>query len=185
MDFSRALIFGNVFSGPLRRATLRWMVESFPDGQAWLMDKPLPLCAARNAAIRDDVLPRLAASPLAFDWVFFVDNDVTITHPGLEDFLKIEADVASCDCAMPTPAAWELADAFHNHFWRCRPEVLQTIRPPWFAMPTSPDGCDVVGCDCLYFRAKALAAGFSVKHGGYCGHENAASWRGSVVPARK
>jgi len=183
MDFSRCLIFGNVYNGPLKRSTLWWIVETFPEGNAWLVKKPLPLVANRNATIRDEVLPRLLARPADFDWVFFVDNDVTITHPGMEDFLKVDADVVSCDCAMPTDDAWKADDAFHNHFWRCRPAVLQTIQSPWFAMPTSPDGCEVVGCDCVYFRRKALDAGFSVAHGGYCGHDNAATWRGSVTPA--
>jgi hypothetical protein len=179
MDFSRCLIFGNIYSGPLRVTTLQWVRTTFPPGNAWLVKKPLPLVANRNTAIRDDVLPRLAEKE--YDWVFFIDNDVTITHPGIERFLEIDADVVSCNCPMNGTKAWDTIDAFHNHFWRCRPAVLQTIHPPWFAMPTSVDGCDLLGCECLYFRQKALAAGFTIKHGGYCGHANAGTWRGGTT----
>jgi len=182
MELSNSLIFGNVYSGPLKASTLAWIRAAFPSGNAWLSTHRLPLCAHRNTIIRDSALPMIAAKE--YDWVFFVDHDVTITHPGLEDFLAVDADVVSCNCPMGNEKAWDKPDDFHNHFWRCRPVVLQTIKPPWFAMPTSEDGCDVVGCDCLYFRQKAIAAGFTIAHGGYCGHTNAGTWLGDIVKVK-
>ena len=50
-------------------------------------------------------------------------------------------------------------------------EVLKRIEPPWFDWKYSLDGCELLGCDCSYFRDKVLAAGFTVAHGGCCGHD--------------
>jgi len=163
-------------SGRPRRKTLKpssqhWLRENFPTDNLFGICKA-PYLAARNSAIRDVVLPRAEE----FGWAMFIDNDVTITHPGLENFLAVEADVVSCTCKMRQADAWATPDAFHTPFWRCRVEVLEEIPAPWFEYPYSPDGCDVLGCDCMQFARKAKAAGFSIAHAGHCGHACMGSW---------
>ena len=48
--------------------------------------------------------------------------------------------------------------------------VLETISPPLFGREYSPNGCELANCPGLYFRDKAIHAGFSVTRAGRCGH---------------
>jgi hypothetical protein len=173
---AHAAIVANVFSGPLPPSTEQWIIDNFAFGLRKMTAKQVPLHAARNSMIRDVMLPLLDQNA-DLDWCCFLDNDVTITHPGIERFLAIDGDVVSCECEMPTPNAWAEEESYHDHFWKCRPAVLRAIRPPWFDLNLSADGCDLLGCDCMTFAAKVRAAGFTIKHGGYCGHANAGTWR--------
>ena len=170
-----AIIVVNVFSGPMPCASQEWIAANFPEGRRFATAKRAPLHAGRNSMIRDVMLPALTENR-GVEWCWFMDNDVTITHPGLEHWLDVEGDVVSCRCAMPGGRAWETVDAFHDHFWRCRPAVLRAIPAPWFDLNLSADGCDLLGCDCLTFAAKARAAGFVIRHGGHCEHAAARSW---------
>ncbi len=133
-----------------------------------------PYICARNLAVRDVVLPRAGQ----FDFALFIDNDVTPTHPGTDAFLRLDADVAACECRMPLPGAWDRPDAFHTPLWWCRMEVLRRIEAPWFLFAYGPDGCSLRECDCRYFARKVLAAGFSIAHGGHCGHHAEGQWHG-------
>ena len=170
-----AIVIANVFGGPLPPTTQNWLAENFPVGRALHFCKQVPQNIARNSMIRDVALPFIAREKL--DWIWFIDHDVTLTHPGLDRWLSIEGDVVSCDCAMRTgEAAWGAEDAFHDHFWRCRPEVLLALDPPWFCDNVSSDGCDLLGCECGPFAARVRAAGFTIRHGGYCGHAMAGTW---------
>jgi hypothetical protein len=171
----RSIIVVNVFSGPVPPSTADWIMESFPEGRRLVTKKDVPLHAGRNSMIRDAMFPAVAQYPDT-EWCFFLDNDVTITYPGIDRFLAIDADVASCECPMETKNAWADEDSFHDHFWKCRPAVLRAIQPPWFNLNLSADGCDLMGCDCLTFSAKVRTAGFTIRHGGYCGHGNKRSW---------
>jgi hypothetical protein len=166
------IIVANVYSGPMPFGTQQWIADSFPEGQRFQMSKAVPLSAGRNSMIRDVMLPALASHP-DIDWCFFIDNDVTITYPGIDRFLLVEADIVSCGCKMPSDTAWETEDAFHDHFWKCRPLVLHKIPPPWFEQNLSEDGCDLLGCDCQTFSRKVKQAGLRIAHGGWCSHANA------------
>jgi len=185
MDLSRSIVIGNTFSGPIKRTTAKWLLDHFPPGHFLCYVKEVPMIVGRNAMIRDGGLATINRfqkdQGIEVDWVFFVDNDVTITKPGIDNFLAVPGDVVSCECRMQSAHAWGEKDAFHDHFWRCRAEVLRAIEPPWFTENWTEDGCNVVGCECLTFRAKAIEAGFRVRHGGWCGHENAHSWTGRRV----
>ena len=156
---------------PPKPSTQQWLRQNFAADSLFGICKS-PYLAARNSAVRDIVLPRVND----FEWAMFIDNDVTITHPGVEHFLAAGADVVSCTCKMRQRNAWATPDSFHTPFWRCRVEVLGTIPAPWFEYPYSPDGCEVLGCDCMHFRRKVLKAGFSIAHAGHCGHACTGSW---------
>ena len=176
---SNAIVCANVESGPVPPTTMDWFVANFPLERRFQFKRDLRLIPARNTIIRDVMLPALAsmkddANPV--EWCWFIDNDVTLTHPGLERWLAVQGDIVSCDCHMAEAGAWEGEEAFHTPLWRCRPEVLYMLQPPWFMYPLSEDGCDVLTCECAYFSVKARAAGFTVRHGGYCGHGNVKSW---------
>lgn len=173
---TNAVAIVNIFSGPMPNTAQHWLATNFPEGRAFLSSKDVPLAAARNTMVRDAIG---LLKDEAVEWAWFLDNDVTLTYPGIERFQEVPGDVVSCDCAMPTGAgAWEAEDAFHDHFWRCSRKVLLTIPLPWFRDNLSDDGCDLIGCDCSTFRQKALDFGFRVRHGGWCGHGCKQSWKG-------
>jgi hypothetical protein len=132
--------------------------------------------AFRNRAVRDVVLPK--AAELGAEWALFIDNDVTITHPGVETFLALDGDLVSCHCRMRTPAAWSAENSFHTTFWFARIEIFRALPPPWFRFVYSDDGCEMLQCECQFFRDRVLASGFSVQSGGWCGHGCEAKWCG-------
>ena len=176
---ANAVLVANVYSGPLPPTTQDWISESFPIGKAILFKKETSIVCAKNSMIRDGALPairQMRKFGVHVDWAWFIDNDVTITHPGLDKWLATEGDVVSCDCEMRNHRAFSSEEAFHNHFWRCRVEVLEKLEAPWFEPMSSADGCDMLGCECQTFAAKARAAGFTVRHGGWCSHGNQGSW---------
>lgn len=152
-----------------------WLAKRFPAtiGDAVCIDES-PYIVARNLAIRDVALPRADR----FEFALFCDNDVTPTCPSTDAFLRLDADVASCDCRMRFRGAWDSPDAFHTPLWWCRTEVLRRIEAPWFLFRYGPDGCSLRECDCRYFATKVLAAGFSIAHGGHCGHNVEGQWHG-------
>ncbi|HUT88732.1 MAG TPA: hypothetical protein VMY37_04505 [Thermoguttaceae bacterium] len=160
----------------LQASSTVWIRNTFPDKHIRGIHYAPYLCA-RNRAIRDLVL---AADPGDFDWVLSIDHDVSVTHPGAENFLSVPGDVVACECYMANPRAWDALDAFHTPFWRARVEVFRQVPPPWFAYPYSPDGCEILDCDCGYFAAKCLAAGFTVAHGGRCSHQPSGTYQRPV-----
>ncbi|MEI8371331.1 MAG: hypothetical protein WCJ35_00700 [Planctomycetota bacterium] len=87
-------------------------------------------------------------------------------------------DLVSCHCRMRTPAAWSGENSFHTTFWFARIEIFRMLPPPWFRFVYSDDGCEMLQCECQFFRDRALAAGFSVQSGGWCGHGCEAKWCG-------
>jgi len=173
MDLSHSILLANVFSGPCNQTTSQWIADHFGPERSFGCAKSVPLVLARNSMIRDGALPSITPDT---NWVFFIDNDVTITHPGVESFLAVPGDVVSCECQCRNPAAWTDPQAFHCNFWRCRPAVLKAITAPWFSVCASDDGCDLISCECTSFQRRALAAGFSVAHGGNCGHAMQGDW---------
>jgi hypothetical protein len=156
----------------LMPSSLQWIKATFPPENVFSVNIEPYLCA-RNRAIRDCVLP--VAAERGFEWLLSIDNDVTITHPGVEMFLRAQGDVVACRCPMPKPHAWEDPGAFHTPLWRCRVSMLRAIQPPWFDFVYSEDNCRLLTCDCQYFAAKCRAAGFSVGHAGHSGHGNQGS----------
>lgn len=126
---------------------------------------------ARNVGVLDFAL----RSPKEFEHFVFIDQDVKPTK-NTPKFLKIKADVVSCQVPMKDPAAWSNQDSFHEALWHTRREVLQAIDPPWFMQRYTNDGCAHDGCICQSFRDKAKAAGFSIAHGGWAEHDQDGSW---------
>ena len=179
VDPKRTLIvcfeYGGIENGhyrwlPVLSSVQQWVSKQFATRNVVHVNSA-PLICARNRAIRDVVLPRVDD----FEWLISIDNDVTITHPGVEMFMAVEADVVSCRCRVQGKHAWAAPTSFHNPFWRCRMEVFRRLAPPWFRLRYSPDMCEVTACECQYFRDKCLAARFTVAHGGRCGHKMAGS----------
>ena len=188
-----AIVVANIYTGGLYPTTCGWLCENFPEDSRIAFKKEVPMLMGRNSMIRDAAIPRyeeLKANGRNIEWLWFIDNDVTITHPGLERWMETPGDVVSCQGRMESgDIAWSTESAFHNHFWRCRPEVLYEITPPWFELIVSKDGCDVYSCECQFFAIRAQEAGFEVRYGGSCGHDAKGSWRrmhpGSVVEEEK
>jgi len=175
--FNNAIVVGNEFRHPLRPSAQKWLAERVLPGRYFgLSWDESDIIAFRNRAIRDVALPK--AAELGAEWALFVDNDVTITHPGVENFLAVTGDVVSCRCRMRTNAPWARVDSFHTTFWFARVAVFRAIPPPWFQFVYSPDGCEMLACECQFFRDRAVAAGFKVCSGGWCGHGCEAKWCG-------
>jgi len=181
LEPERTLILGFEYGGfdsrnrrlwsPLKPATARWLGRHFPQANIRRVNHSPYLCA-RNRAIRDLLLPDAEA----FDWVISIDNDVTITSPGVERFLEVPGDLVACECDVPHMGIWTDPQAFHTPFYRARVAVFRALDPPWFAYRYSADGCELIDCDCNYLAAKARAAGFTTAHGGRCSHDGLGSY---------
>lgn len=181
MQFTKEnlLIVGFEHPKPCRRRVWPWLdrlgllgpVELDGPDARWKNVRGIsvgPYIVARNQAVRDIILPRANR----YEWVLMVNNDITPTE-GTAKFLDLEGDLLSCDCSFPkTPNAWKAPEAFHLALSCIRMEVFRAIPPPWFHYIYSDDGCDVIGCDCNYFTAKAKALGFTTAHGGTCRHDH-------------
>ena len=127
-DFSRAIVIGNEFRHPLRQSAEKWLGERVLPGRYFGISwDESDLITFRNRAIRDGALPK--AAEFGAEWALFIDNDVTITHPGFEHFLATEGDVVSCRCRMRTSVPWACIDSFHTTFWFARIKVFRELRP--------------------------------------------------------
>lgn len=164
------LVVANVFTGPMPKETDEWLADNFCLSRILRVAEPAPLPEGRNLAIQDGLSCALPTD----EWVWFIDNDVTIIPAGMEQFLALPGDVVSCHCRMPFDSAWCRPDAFHDHFWRCRLDVLRSIPYPWFT-DALPNG-GKPSCECMTFRERVLVKGYSVQWGGWCEHVSARSW---------
>lgn len=176
IDLNKTLVVTFVYGRDMRISVWNWLELNVPDRTRRFSIAKSPYIAARNTAIRDIVLPRRNE----FEFFLSIDNDVDIDASRMHEFLAIDADFVACDCETGNQRAFEDDDAFHSPMWWCRTDALAQIKSPWFLFPYTEDGCDLAGCDCSYFRKKAIDAGFSVKHGGWCVHHRTRSWGGSV-----
>lgn len=149
----------------MRISASLWLLKIFPKENIYRINISPYICA-RNAPIRNIILPNLDR----FDDILSIDFDVTPTV-GASRFLSTPGDVVACKVKTDNPHAWDLPTSFHTPFWRARTKVFAAIEPPWFSFPYSKDGCKMLSCDCEYFAKKALAAGFTVTHGGHSGHQ--------------
>jgi hypothetical protein len=176
-DFSKAIVIGNEFRHPLRPSAQKWLADHVLPGRYFGISwDRCDIITFRNRAIRDVALPK--AAELGAELVLFIDNDVTITHPGVEHFLATEGDVVACRCRLYSATPWARRDSFHTPFWFARIDVFRVLPPPWFQFVHSADGCELVRCECQFFRDRAVAAGFTVRSGGWCGHGCEGRWRG-------
>jgi len=178
MTRDNLLIVGFEHGAPLRRAVWPWLdrlgllgpVELDGSNPRWSNVRGIgvtPYIVARNRAVRDIILPRADQ----YEWVLMVNNDITPTESTAK-FLNLDADILSCDCSLRAPGAWDSPDAFHLALSCVRMRVFVEMERPWFKWVYSADGCDVIGCDCNYFAAKAHALGYTTAHGGHCKHDH-------------
>lgn len=119
---------------------------------------------AYNAAIKELALPSDC------DQFIFADRDI---RPGkeAEPFLQAEGELVACQYQVRNDESWDDPQAMHCGLWRCTRRVLESIQPPWFQRVLSEDGAGEHRCICLYFRDKALAAGFRVVRAGWTDHD--------------
>lgn len=178
MDLSRSILIANLYRHGLNATSAAWVREHFPPdcGRVFGVEWPrVDLLAYRNRVIRDIALRQ----PPGIEWLLSIDNDVTITTPGMEHFLALAADVASCDCRMPPGTdPWCRPHSFHTTCWFARIDVFRRIPAPWFSFRYSADGCEMLACECQVFAEKVQAAGFTIAHGGWCGHGCEGKWCG-------
>ena len=163
-------------------AKTRAIVQCWPDrtitweAAAWLYGVFPPqnivamcirgIIQARNLAVREVVLK---APDEITDFVF-MDHDMRPSMATMP-FLRADADVVGCEFPIPHMEAWADPQAIHMGLVRVRRKVFEKIDPPWFRFEYSPDGSQLEKCECIYFRDKALAAGFSVVRAGWCDHD--------------
>jgi len=171
VELSRTLAIRNEYLGQTKQSVTEWL-----DCVQWIGTRwdEADMIAYRNRVIRDVVLPKLAD----FEWFMFIDSDVTITEPGMTRFLALNTDVGSCVCRMRDMKCWASPTAFHDPLFYVRSDVFRAVHAPWFKLKYSPDYCDILECPCQWFRKKVLDAGFSISHGGSCGHDCAGRWCG-------
>ena len=175
MDLQKSILIANLYQHGLNATTTAWIRRNIPEGRYFGVEWHHDLISYRNRVVRDIVLQQ----PQDIEWALFVDNDVTITHPGVEAFLALPSDVGSCDCLMPPGCdPWQKPGSFHTTFWFARIEVFRRLSPPWFTFGYSADGCEMRACECQGFAERAVAAGFTVQHGGHCGHAHEGKWCG-------
>ena len=122
-----------------------------PDYRASVKKKNV-VCA-RNWAIKEEAL----GSHPDYQWFVFLDRDV---RPCQGDktarFLRLDADVKSCQVEHGNKAAYSWPDDFHEPIWCTSRRVLKSIEPPWFMQSYNANGTEMAGCICESFRKKVL-----------------------------
>ena len=126
---------------------------------------------ARNTCIKKCAL----GSDPRYEWFVFADSDVRPDERS-DAFLALEADIKACQVPMRSDTAWSLPNSFHESLWCTSRRVLEAIEAPWFMQGYTDDGCNLTGCICRSFQRKALAAGFTIAHGGWAEHDLDGSW---------
>lgn len=147
-----------------------------PDLLLWLLDSGVPRrqilvtrgddrdqCVAYNWAVQK-------AISRPSDYCLFADADVRpceLTDPlwtAPYDLTCAMTDTeVGCD-------SWRHRTDFHSALWIARRSALASLRAPWFAWPTTPDGSKITGCVCGNLAGKAKAAGLTIGHAGYAHH---------------
>lgn len=141
----------------------------------WL-DKRFPVDNLRVTGQDDDLLARNNAVQVVlrehrkFTDIIFMDDDVD-PLPETDQFLCLDADVVGCRYDVPRPEVWSDPRAIRRGLFRCKRKVLETLKPPWFVREYSDDGCRLLKAEIVYFRDKALEAGFSVGAAGWARRE--------------
>ena len=176
VNLDRALVVGFCYRHSLMASAMDWVEKHFTKERQFLESwDELDIVCARNAAIDDYVLPA-AAKDKTLEWAILIDNDVTISHPGIENFLRLDGDLIACECKCRNSGAWESLSAFHLNLAAVRIEVFRRVSPPWFLIEYDEKAKRIVTCECRHFARRAVAAGFKVVHGGYCGHNPEGKW---------
>ena len=85
--------------------------------------------------------------------------------------LQAAGDVVGCTYPVADMRRWADPAAIHLGLVRVRREVFEKIPSPWFRFEHTADGSRLQKCECLYFRDKAIEAGFSVVRAGWCDHK--------------
>jgi len=124
---------------------------------------------AYNAAIKHLALPS------SYQEFIFADRDVR-PGPETKPFLLADGDVVACEYPVAGNESWDDPQALHTGLFRCRRQVLESIKPPWFERHYSPDGMTEVGCLCQSFRDKVLAAGFQMVRAGKVKRDRSTQW---------
>jgi hypothetical protein len=157
------------------------LIAAYPDGMvrpelvAWAMrpDRPFrqvewyigrPVELARNRAVRDIALPS------EMETFVFADRDMR-PDQRTDAVLHADGDLVGATFPVGNPQTWAWPEAIHGGLFRCSRRVLETVKPPWFAMNFSPDGTTVERCECQYFRDKVKAAGFTIRRAGWAEHD--------------
>ncbi len=170
LDPATTGLIGLEYNGPSLRSMYEWLHRRFGDHMLrnLLHLKVKGVIRAHNVAIRDYALKR--------DWtdVIFFENDVCPTQSTAK-FLEGDEDIVCCRARLDNPNAWTGDNPFHMTLWRAKVEALRKIEPPWSMMRYTDDGCAHDGCNCAYFRDKALAAGLTIAARGVASHKNSNS----------
>lgn len=130
-----------------------------------------PVVVMRNKAIRDIVLGSLKT----WEHFVFFDNDIR-PDARLDPMFEVQADVVGATYDLNNPGRWIMPDSVHCGAMRFHRRVIEAMQPPYFMHEYSDDGMEFRKCDCLYFRDKVRAAGFSILRAGWTEHGNAKSW---------
>jgi hypothetical protein len=66
---------------------------------------------------------------------------------------------------LPGRHAWDSSEAFRLSLTWFRIEVFRRLQPPWFRLVYSPDGCDILQCQCEELAARSVQTGFRTAAG--------------------
>lgn len=130
------------------------------------------MIANRNRMVRD----MLIALPPSVTEIVYMDHDITPLDEHSDRVFDVDADIVGCRYPTSNTNAWSAPDIFHNGFVRIKRRVLETLKPPWFTLPYTDDGCALRSCECIGLRDRALAAGFTVANTGHAEHRGDQSW---------
>lgn len=163
------------------------MILAYPNNQirleltAWLHGLGIPFDRfvtnkeqCPDLASAYNLIVHLALHHTESKYFIFADNDVGPNKHQTDPFLELPGDVVSCEYDGEPERigqTWGAVNAFHAGLWRASRAVLQSIRPPWFEWRYVSDGTAVKSCLCPSFSRKALQAGFTIRHGGWCDHK--------------
>lgn len=152
--------------------SIDWIFSRFPYTNfraAYYPDKPLTV--ARNLAAH-----KFLTDPAQHEWMLLVDRDVR--PDWRSDFMFNNPTDAVC-CQWEDDRPWYLdRTVFHMSLAMVHRRVLEAMEPPHFQFEYSPEGFQLLSCDCTYFQKKAEALGFKLSNNGWVNHEKKRTWCG-------
>ncbi len=174
IDLSRTRFIVTAWPDQRWPVEVMWFIEEVTKGLTLQPDYRDSLKVRDRTCARNTAIVR-ALESTHYDWFCFIDNDV---RPDIRSvrFLRLDADVISCQVPMRTDTAWSWPNSFHEAMWATSRRVLEAIEPPWFLQRYNSNGTKMDGCICKSFQTKVLEAGFQIAHGGWAEHDQDGSW---------
>ena len=136
------------------------------DRRFYINEGSYDVCTAYNRTILD----ALTVLPKEINTFIFAERDVVPSLNNTAEFLQHKGEVVGAIYETAGEKAFDSPQSFHTGLWRASRRALMALEPPWFALPKSPDGTELLCCPCAYLQWKFNEAGIRTAHAGWVAH---------------